>query len=528
MADALQLLDNQRQTGAQVFGTIMGVMQQVNETQQQTAQLTIAAASKGFEMREAARMHDATLANMQFDNELKAKHHDAEMELMPLRVESQRLALEIQKQNAERTLKQNQQQQFNDVVAPYNARVGSTFARNQDPGYAKEYLNIQAKWRGHLAQGGKFDPEAYGRDVDTLDRNFQGSSPKDEYNPEVSYLLGELGAGSEKARYEAKNPVFKGNLLAIKSSMITGGPETYTRLITNPQIGGMFNEDETRSLSMASQAYQTMTEQIESKQNEVKRFNTAFATMADNNPAKAGIGATLEASMSELTSLRQQRQNLLAQAIDGKPVTIADQVQQQDAIGEAVRRNIEEAKERAKLVPKAAQPGEEGNTEVTNKQAYGLSATASDFPEATRGISFQHIRGLDLEADMRFTGSEPVKLIERQVRHNLDQVRDIGSLFQGEGNKKKFRELFERYKSRGSKSFHLGRNKEYEEPGIDMGISIGDEGRFESYEDLEKWMDKFEGTDNQKRLFQQDIYTSLVLADVVERSRPNGRMPLLD
>jgi hypothetical protein len=527
MADALQLLDNQRQVGAQVFGQIMGVFNAVNETQQQTAQLTIATASKAFEMQESARMHDASLANMQFTNELRAKQHNAEMQLMPLRVESERLQLEIQKQRASQTLQQNQKLLFNDVVAPFNAQVGATFATNQDPGYAKDYLGIQAKWRGHIAKGGAFDPDAFKQDVDALNRNYQGSTPKGEYNPEVSYLLGELGATSEKARYEAKNPVFKSNLLAIKTSAITGGPEAYTKLLTNREISSMFTDDEHRALGLASEAYQTMTDQIESKENEVKRFNSTFAMMADNNPAKAGIGASLESSMSELTSLRQQRQSLLAQAIDGKPITVADQAQQRDEIGDLVARTINEAKERGKLVPKPAQQGEE-NKEITNKQAYGLSETLSNFPEATQGISFQHVRGLDLESDMRFTGSESVNLIARQVRHNLDQVRDVGSLFQGEGNKKKFRDLFDRYKARRSSSFSLDRNQQYEEPGIDMGISIGEEGRFESYEELEEWMNKFEGTDNQKRLFMQDVYTSLVLADIVERSRPNGRLPLLD
>jgi hypothetical protein len=521
---ALALLDNQRATGAQVFGQIMGVMDSVNQTAQQTAQMTLAVASKGFEMKETARMNDAQLASMQFSNELSAKRHEADMQLMPLKVETQRLQLEMQKTQAERVMKDSQMGMFNDVVAPYNARVGATFAKNQDPGYAKDFLGIQEKWRNYVARGGSFDGEAFGRDVDALDRNYQGATPKGDYNPEVSFLLGELGASSEKARYEAKNPVFKANLLAVRSSAITGGPEGLARLTGSKEVASMFTEDETRSLIIANQAYGSLDEQIAAKEKELSRFNTHFASMADNNPAKQGIGATLEASMVELTSLRQQRMNLLNQALDGKPIDLGEQVQKEDAIGEMVRRNIAESQERAKLLPDAAKPGED-KKEIINKQSYGLPETVSNFPEAMSGIPFQHVRGLDLERQP--IDSTAYSTIKTHIAHNLNQVRDIGSLFQGESNKAKLQSIFDRYKDRSS-TFVLPQNDKYEQPGIDIGITIGDGGLFESLDELEKWMGEFEGTENQRRLFQQDVYTSLMMADVLERSRPNARLPLLD
>lgn len=523
---ALSLLNNQVQTAAQVFGQINQTLDASANASERTAQFTLATAGKIFQMQETARMHDAQLADMQFRNELSAKQHEARMQLMPLQIQNERLGLEIRKQEAARALQQNQLQQFNNVVAPFNARVGSSFAKNQNPDYAKDYLNIQAKWRGHIANGGRFDANAYARDVDALDRAYQGSTPKGEYNPEVSYLLGELGATSEKARYEAKNPVFKSNLLAIKSSAITGGPEAYAKLLTNPQISSMLTDDEHRSLGMASQAYQNLSDQIESKEAEVKRFNAGFASMADNNPAKQGFGASLEASMKELTSLRQQRDNILAQAIDGKPLTVADEANQQDDIAELVRRNLSESRERQRLLPKPA--GQEEDEEIINKQAYGLPEVQNAYPEATRGINFAVLRDVDLEATSRFGGSDNLNILSRQIRHNLDQVDDIGALFSGEKNKAKFRDLFERYKNRGSRTFTLPQSKSYNQPGLDYGVSVGEDRRFETFEDLENWMNNFEGTDAQRHLFLEDVYTSLVLADIFERSRPDSRLPLAD
>lgn len=540
MADsALTLLDMQRQTGAQVFGQISAHLNSVSETAQQTARFTLGAATQVFEMKETARMNDAKLAQIQFQDELAAKAHESEMTLMPLRVESERLRLETEKARAENQLRANQSSMFNDVVAPFNTRVGSTFARNQDPGYAKGYLGIQAKWRGHMAAGGKFDAAAYGRDVEELDRSFKDSTPSGDYNPEVSFLLGELGATSEKSRYEAKNPVFKSNMLAIKSGIVMGGGQGLGAMM-RPEIGSMFTEDETRSLGMANQAYGSLNEQVEAKQTQLNKVNTAYSAMAADNPARAQMGKYLESLSNEFSNLVSQRDNILSQVLDGKPLTTADVTKPVDALREAVRENLRQMDERNKLLPDQAKEGESG-AKIINKQADTLSRTLSTFPEATSGIDFNGIRGVDLESDSRFTSSEKVTGIGRQIRQNLDNVEDVGALFSGEKNKSKLREVFERFKRRvvpnegSTNQFDpnetpglFGKTSLYNQPGVDRAYTFGEGGRFETYADLEEFIEDFKGTDNQRRLFLEDIYTSIVLSDIVNSSRMDARPPLLD
>jgi hypothetical protein len=546
MADALQLLESNRVAVGQAFGQIFDTMESLNRTGIQAAQFKAETTKMQFDMAEQARRTDADIASTVFRNNLAASAHQAEMALMPLKFETEKLRLESSKVQHERALKTAQQQEFNTIAGPWKDIAASTFAKNQNPEYAKGYLQVESAWRAKIAAGEKFDPAAFSRDISYLNSEYGQVDDASGYNPEVTHLLRAMGAPNEAARYETKNPVFSGNLAGLKASAILGGPQGFQNVAG--KYGHLFDEKEMANLAIAADSYGSFDSVLEGLDKSRRMTFAQLNQYPDGDPRRDTLLQQLEGISSEINSIRSQRDQVFRSVVTGDGIVPASKIEPVDPMDALMQQALSEYNNRktgaASSVPEESGP--EDNPEdraLIDKGAFGLPRVQSRFPQAMQGISMKPMRGASL-AD----NPEGVRQIRKQIIRNLDDVEDIRALFNDaikpgkDGKPSKFRQVFEQIGEDDVSLDEPFRTDEYEVSGTSRNFDgsmefgkmntmerIGDLGgvvssitgrnNIQNVEELQRILKDFKGTPAQERLLLQDLYANMVLTDLVNSFR---------
>jgi hypothetical protein len=534
MADALQLLESNRLAVGDAFNRIGNTLESLNRTQMQVAEFQVQTAHTQFQMAETARRTDADIASTAFRNNLAAAEHQANMQLMPLRLEAEKLRLETARVQQKRMLEDDRLKNFNEITAPFSAQMGAEFARNQNPDFAKNYLEVQARWRAKIARGEPFDENMFANDLSYIRSEFGGNMSKEEYNPEVTQLLGLMGATKEQARYETKNPVFAGNITGLKAAAILGGNDSYAGIMG--KYGHLFTDEESTNLALAAESYNTLGAHVKQMEQErMSLYRTWSAT--EDEGEKARLQQEIARRSEDITAAQNQRDSVYKAVISGKPVESTTRPQPPE-MSEFKRRVLEESKEKERqrqelgrdIDVEPARPME-GNAKVIDQQALDLQEARGRFKMELEGLDFSAIRN---SPTAKF--DQNVKTVRNQVLRNIEEVPDIAAYFQQKVDNGDMRKIFEKLKRRGSpveidnafqpKKYQseIGFGADVEsavigESGFLGGLSYGDFWNgsqfIEDFEDFQKLVNDFQGTEHQKDLFLRDLYANMVTADAI-------------
>lgn len=540
MADAIQLLSLANQSSQQFYQAVAGTAQALERTATNQAQFQQGITEFNVKMAENRRVADANIASMQFNDSLRAQEHQSNMSLMPLKYETEKIRLEAAKVNLDRTLTEQRSKAINALTAPYDAIIGANFAKNQNPEYAQAWLEAKAQIGADIASGRPVDEEKIKNTVSYLNSQYGTTSDKVGYNPEVAQYLRTMGATTEAARYEAKNPAFAGNIQGLKGAAVLQGPQGVSNFMQ--KWGQLIDEKETTNLLMAADAIPGYDAQIESLDKQRRLASATFISLPEGDPNKQLAFDELNRINQEVTSVRTTRDNLFKSIVSGDEWTAPPAPE--DENNRLVRQMAEEFRmnqeRRTGLAPTAYREGQDNPEERASIQSGALSypTVQGRFPQATQGIDMKAMRGVDLRQN-----PEAIKSLKNQIIKNLERVPDVGSLYSealsvGKGGKSKFQEIFDRIGSNDVAVEDAFRTSQYQvagtAPNFDGTMEFGrmnqlerwgnlggmvsailGKNHLESVADLEYVRSNFKGSEAQRELFLQDLYANMVVTDIV-------------
>lgn len=522
---ALALLDNQRQTSAQVYGQIMGAMNSVQQTAQQTAEMTFNVAAKEAEMREQARMNDVRVAQYSFQNEMSAKQHEARMQLLPIEMENERIKLELTRTQSQQALLKNQKDLFDVSVDPFTQMVAARFTEIQDPAYMEGYIGIKGKWQGIVANGGKHDPAAYKAEVDELNRRFENAEPKSGYNPQTSFYLGSLGpsASKQKAVYDNGNPDLKAFNASTTSMLVTGSDEFFqTAMAPGSPASQSYTDSQKEVLARSHALYSQYDQKIEDQRKAVTQaMQLVTYHQTNNNPDGAAMAQqSVISAQSRLTQLEKDQV-----AIHESAMNFQSYVAPPPPAPPPTALEIKAAKEQAneKVLPAEA-PFGTYKANVTNQARTKIAEVFNTLDIKLSGPNEPAksiLSGIDMtDVPVGFQDHEPTKkYIRTTVINNLEGKDSVGmeKLFSAQsGAIKTFFEKGGRLqttKSYGSRSPSFGSMGSYGYGSSDTGPRSME---FDSYDDINAFVSGLKVTGTEKELLLKDLYADLILNGLID------------
>jgi hypothetical protein len=524
---ALALLSNQQQQSAQVFGQIMGAMNSVQQTAQQTAQFTFAVAAKEAQMREEARMNDARIATLGFQNDLAAKQHNAKMELLPYEVENERLKIEAYKANAKTALLKTQNELFSSSIDPFNKVAAARFTEIQDPAYMEGYIALTTKHKGLITAGGSYDPNSFKVEFDELNRQFQDAEAKSGYNPQTSFYLGAIGEKDARDEYEnSRNPDRASSLTATRTSLITGDGTAFGKLTKGEAKKLGLSEEEIANLSTINQNYKQLDASIKSQFEIVERADTALKMAQASGGNVAFYEDSLKVAQERLGDFQKQQRDIYQAGIKGISAPSLDPQPKPRQIRE------DEAREAAVVAAEEVKP----KAVAFGRPDAGVIGAARDkIPETLAlfgGPARESKGGGDIVKDtvgtITFQDIKPgwkdhwptKKDIRKRVLSNLESndVKDMELLFtRKESSIRKFFEdrkgkpltLSSRYGSQTSYGYGASVNN--------YGGTKTPEPEIKNYEELRGFLEKRSGmSETERELILKDLYADIVLNGLMD------------
>lgn len=519
---ALALLDNQRQTAAQVYQQIAGAMDSINQTQQQTAAMTFSIAAKEAEMREQARMNDAQILQMGFQNQMSAATHNAKMQILPLEMENERLKLEASKNEAKNFLLKQQYDTFSIMSKPFKQQIASRFTQNQDPAYMEAYLDIEGKWMAGIANGVPFNADIYKAEVDELNRRFEGAQPKSGYNPQVSSLLKQSGSTEALAEYEANNnPRLQPTITGFRSGLITGSQENFAKTSRAAMKSNGFSDEKIAEYAAANYTYNLLSDNLKSQQEFLSRasanlaaaVNKPNATPEDIQSAQAVYDA---ASKQVATTVRQQM-DIYNAALQGDEIPDVFKQQQGPPVKTVEEKRAEAAAAAEAIVPTAPRPFTENASVYENVRNKAVDTLRSwnDDTNITSGIDLR-------EVTVGVLDHEPTKKeIKRRVLKGLENksLEEMEKLFVGK------KDIIDASLKKNGPGMRVSNLFGFDVPKAIPGTAsfgaaaIDATPRITSYEELSEFIQFSRPNDIRKELMLKDLYSELVLQDVLDLYR---------
>lgn len=310
MADTpLQMLEIARAQSAQAFGSIERSIQLGLETQRLASQAEVNLKFQGLQFAEEMRRNDAAITQMNNQNEIAAKRFELESQLAPLKLETERLQLETQKQVALNAKRQTDLNFMSTITAPWDKSVASVFAQNQNPSYMRAYLDHKSQWLGKVSSGQTFDSAAYQKGIDQINQQFKDSKPPQDgaWNQEVSMLLG-MADRETQEQYNMRNP----EVMASKNMLIGSFLETKDTSKFWSDYGRMFKGDEVLvgKMDIARTAYQSNQNAMEGLIAQMQRLPTIIAASEEGSPEQASARKEYSSLYNQYTELQKRNQNI--------------------------------------------------------------------------------------------------------------------------------------------------------------------------------------------------------------------------
>lgn len=224
MATPLQLLQNAQQQSAQAYAQVDSVLTRTLNINAQAQAQEVDLRLKGLQFAEETRMNDARITEMNNLNEIRAREHESNMALAPLRMETERLRLQAAQSDFALKKQQQDVNLFGAITSPYDQTMGSYFMNNPNPEFMRSYIDYKGRWLGRIAQGQSFNPEEFESGINDISDNFKeaASTPPDQWSGEVSHMMGIIDpSGRLQKQYDARNPVNVENVNSLARSLIT-------------------------------------------------------------------------------------------------------------------------------------------------------------------------------------------------------------------------------------------------------------------------------------------------------------------
>lgn len=570
---ALQLLNSSQRQGqawAQSVQQTLGEATRLNQQQQQfDKQLAVRASEFTAEMsyREAELAERQRTNNMQaerwmFMDELAAKKFGAEMALEPIRLETAKIGLEAQKISKERALQQNRDDIFNSITKPFDTQAAALLSGSRSEEFGNGYLTLKSKYQSEVAMGLPFDEAGFRKEYEELSGQYTDVVPNKEYNPALATMLDSMGATNEANRMRAENPVFSGSITGLKAGALTGGRQAFEA--TLGKYGSFLgNDEEVAAFSMNADAYFGLGDTIMSKTRELDTLNRAIVT-SKNPEEKERIEQDINQLRGEISQARTQRSALYKRAIgvqtaENKTESVIDP----DAKArEATARAIAQIEATRKVTPDAPASQFDKDSDLKTKRA-AINSFIVNFPEALGDPSGENIAAgsvfnfKEWQNHSRDLTTSPshVKILRNHILKNLNgiptndrEASEIRSVAQGLGvetqsvktleqliTSPQFAEIFTNIKKRavavpkisssltseGNAVSYIGDRSAgqflignglfgYNGSGFDTGLT-----EIESMDDVRDVLKNFEGTDEQKRIFMEKLYASVVAAGAI-------------
>lgn len=542
MADsAMQLLDINSRITADAFSRIDRASTERAQREEQARQFNEQIVQRGsefaVEMAYKDRLLSAEIAantlnaeNQKFQNQMQFDKFQMEMELMPMRHEIQKIELESAKENQKRSIQQQKEGQFNNLTRPTDTRVAAELSRGLNADLGNAYLSIKSKYMGLVSQGNAFDEVGFQNEVNGLLENYKTAEVKSGYDPAVATMMDQMGATAEAARYRAKNPVFADALPGIKTTMLLGDERIWNSNIQ--QYGAMFKGEEITQLAATKSALNGLDNRIAQKQEEQKSMLSRINGIQDPVQKQKAIEESNRVD-DEIDILRKQKDSLFNKAV-GYSVSFEDvnpdpNKKDKDDLALKYSKSKEELAAGSSIAPAPKTVSAfEKNQEAAAAEA-NIGTYTVRFPEAMGNkISFKTWEGQNPRKHPDYAKSLRNEIITNISELPLDATeaeegeRTLDQLIQSEEFKKLFDELDRNpvkvenlYGGTNANTF-IGKRTIPQwlgSTGFDSTAFVG----IDSYDEAMEMIRNFEGTKDQKRIFIEKLYSSVLAAGAVNQ-----------
>ncbi len=541
----LALLDNQSRVGAEIGARLDRTLSQAAENKIKERQLQQRAGEfeqemafretahvaemsyKNADLAERTRQASMQAAHWQFTDEIASRKFEEELNLIPLKLEASKLQLESAKINQQRQLQDVKYRTFNSITAPFDAAAASELAGNRNEEFGNNYLALKAKHQASVASGNPFDAATFQGEYDTLKSQYAVTETPKGYNPSVATMLDKFGATAEANRMRAESPVFAGNIMGLKAQAFLGGPQAAGQFMATHGTYAFGTDNEAAAnFAVASQAYFGLDMEAKRIQEDKKALTYQFNSIDADDPSaqieKTRI-ANREAELNkQLISNQLQRETIYKNALGIKMGEEAKTVEEETPASRFREMNEQAKKEQKEAMKNAPAPPMGLEKDVENKAAQANIGNYSiEFKKALGGVSFKSWE--DKGRDIKENPAAYVTSLRNVIIKNLnempfsakemdkDDTTNLTDLIQSP----QFEKIFDRFKNSAI-------------PAGDGGLFIGNRlpaalewttgsqyDEIETFEELKERISNFEGSEEEKRMFAERIYATVVAAGAV-------------
>lgn len=330
----LQMLDQSQRQSAQVLGLMQSGILGAQRNQLQREQMVANIAQDSARLAEQKRMNDFRIQETQSTNNLRAREFEANQrirehkfdvarELQPLKFEEANLRLENLRMQQKRGLENQAKEEFNAITNPFDIKAALSFSSVLDPDYAKGYLDLKSKYQRKVSEGEAFDQDKFQREFDDLEAEFadrEDDTEEKEYDPEVSFLLGQMGNKQAQARYESNfNPQIKQSLPGIRLAMFNATDNGFSGMLE--KSGRILGEQEPFIIDQARAAKAGLDSEIEYYSEQIRTAKSELAALGEDDGVQVSqLERILSSAISEKSNAVERRDEIKRAIMRGDPI----------------------------------------------------------------------------------------------------------------------------------------------------------------------------------------------------------------
>lgn len=313
---SLQMLEIARGQSAQLIGSLENSMKTMLDTQRMAGQAEVNLRLQGLQFAEEQRQNDANITQINNANTIAAKRYELDAELAPLKLETERLQLETQRQIALQNKRATDVNFMKTITAPWSKSVASQFARNENPAYMRAYLELESQWLAKVSGGEKFDGDAYQRGINQINEQFKDSKadPNAPWSAEISNMMGMVDPQTQQ-QYNMRNP----EVVASKNMLTGSFLESENTAEFWEKYGRMFEGDEVLvgKMDVARTAFQANNYAMKGLVAQMQKLGPAIGVTSDPKE-QARARKEYDALYTQYEDLQKRNANIKLSFTTGK------------------------------------------------------------------------------------------------------------------------------------------------------------------------------------------------------------------
>lgn len=287
---SMQMLTLAAQVTQNAFSRMDEAMTASLAFQQRNKQMEMEAVQKAASLAESARQADMQIGVAKERNQLDYLDYKQRQSLIPLQMETQKLALEVQKQNFLKQKEELDNKHFDDLTGTMNDAAAFEVIRTHNVDLLKELADHKASYKAQILAGKQFNPLEYKAKQDAIlnqDKYKNLPPASDQEGWEGQFSFGLKGFSTSAATlYDKRHPVEKSARGAIAAGVLSSSSATER---TSLMIQGktILNATEMGAIGVGIQQQKFEQEQIERLNFEIKKEEEEIARTTRDDPENA-------------------------------------------------------------------------------------------------------------------------------------------------------------------------------------------------------------------------------------------------